>query len=199
MKLNKQIKTHIADMAIRKKYKAEFEKRLADLTVKARKTLYDINHNADFDVLPERAKHLIQTCSGVNLPNGIAMASYKYGYDKVERGFLLNIAFDTRKDITMLTFQGETVYAPKDYKGCAQWPEELNGELKEFTNFLKEASQARQTLIDAMVHYKSTNKMFAELPWAEQFYPEQEKKTACNIVPVSTIAAANDLMGVKTQ
>lgn len=33
MKLNKQIKTHIADMAIRKKYKAEFESKLAKLSL----------------------------------------------------------------------------------------------------------------------------------------------------------------------
>lgn len=194
MKLNKQIKTHIADMAIRKKYKAKFESKLAKLTVKAREVLIEINHNEDFDLLPERAKRLIKKCNGVEIPS-LIMCSRIGGFPKVERGYQLDIAFDTYSDINSLSFD-KPVYASGNHRGLASFPEELSEDFKALQKFLKEASTARQTLLDAMAHYKSSKKMFAELPWSEDFYPEQEKKPACNIVPVSTIAAANELMGV---
>lgn len=103
------------------------------------------------------------------------------------------MALDTRSEIECLTFDSP-VYASGNYRGIASFPEELSEDFKALQKFLKEASAARQTLLDAMAHYKSSKKMFTELPWSEDFYPEQEKKPACNIVPVSTIAVANELM-----
>ncbi|AUR97099.1 hypothetical protein NVP1237B_40 [Vibrio phage 1.237.B._10N.261.52.C5] len=197
MKINKQIKTHIADMAIRKKYKAEFEKKLAALSVMGFDIVYDLNHNEDFDVLPDRAKALIQTVQGIALKDDIRMGSYKPSRYYEERGYLLDTAFQTRDTIERVGFD-KKVYSASNYRGDAHQPEAFDAPLKELHAFLKEASQARQTLIDAMAHYKSCKKMFAELPWTETYYPEAEKKPVTNIVPVSTIAAANELMGAVT-
>ncbi|AUR82737.1 hypothetical protein NVP1271B_39 [Vibrio phage 1.271.B._10N.286.54.B4] len=193
MKINKQIKTHIADMAIRKKYKAEFEKKLAALSVIGFDIVYDLNHNEDFDVLPDRAKSLIQTVQGIDLKDDIRMGSYKPSRYYEERGYLLDTAFQTRDTIKRVGFD-KKVYSASNYRGNANQPEAFDAPVKELHVFLKEASQARQTLLDAMAHYKSCKKMFAELPWAETYYPEAEKKPVVNVVPVSTIAAANELM-----
>lgn len=195
MKINKQIKTHIADMAIRKKYKAEFEKKLAALSVIGFDIVYDLNHNEDFDVLPERAKALVQTVQGIDLKDDIKMGSHRPYRHMPDRGYLLDTAFQTRDTIGRIGFE-KKVYSASNYRGDARQPEEFDAHVKDLHAFLKEASQARQTLLDAMAHYKSCKNMFAELPWAETFYPEAEKKPVTNIVPVSTIAAANELMAL---
>lgn len=197
LKLNKQIKTHIADMAIRKKYKAEFEKKLAELSVIGFDIVYDLNHNEDFDVLPDRAKALVQTVQGIDLENDIKMGSHRPYRHLPERGYSLDVAFQTRVTIGRIGFD-KKVYSASNYRGDARQPEAFGVHVEELHSFLKEASQARQTLLDAMAHYKSCKKMFAELPWTETYYPEAEKKPTCNVVPVSTIAAANKLMETLT-
>lgn len=123
------------------------------------------------------------------------MGSRIYGYNKEETGYLLATAFQVRNDFSRFDLPKE-VYASRDYRGDTSLPDSCEPLLSGLTTFLKEASAARQTLLDAMAHYKSCKKMFAELPWTEEFYPESEKKPACNVVPVSTIAAANELMGL---
>lgn len=195
MKLNKQIKTHIADMAIRKKYKAEFDKKLENLSTVGLDIVYKANHNEDFDVLPERAKALIRTVKGIELKNNINMGSYKPRRHYEESGYLLDTAFQTYSQIERIEF-GKKIYGESNYRGYAYQTEGFEEHLKDLHAFLKEASKARQTLLDAMAHYKSCKKMFAELPWTETYYPESEKKPVANIVPVSTIAAANELMGL---
>lgn len=192
LKLNKTIKTHIADMAIRKKFKAEFDAKMAALSDEAYNVLYAKYHNEDFEVLPERAKVLIREARIVDMRNGFKMdynANRVYGH----AGYGLDIAFQTNHDIGEIKLT-KPVYAPSHY-GRASSLEELDPSLNKLREFLKTVSEARDTLINAMTHYKSTDKMFKELPWSEEFYPEAEKKPTCNIVPVSTIAAANDIMG----
>lgn len=195
LRLNNKIKTHIADMAIRNKFKAEFDAKLANLCKVAEEELRKQYHNEDFDVLPERAKALVPSTKCVFLGrNHIQMnREIKYG---VDRGYGLNVAFDTRLSIDFIELS-KSVYARTSHSGNASLPDAAEPALKELISFLKECSKARDTLISAMAHYRTVKKMFAELPWTEQFYPEQEKKPTCNIVPVSTIAAANDIMGIK--
>lgn len=191
MRLNNKIKTHIADMAIRNKFKAEFDAKLANLCKVAEEELRKQYHNEDFDVLPERAKALVSSAQYVHLGRGgLEM------HGENEHGFGLSVAFDTYRKIHVIPVS-KTVYAKTDYSGNARLPEAAEPALKELISFLKECSKARDTLISAMAHYRTVKKMFAELPWTEQFYPEQEKKPTCNIVPVSTIVAANEIMGVK--
>lgn len=195
LKLNKSIKEQIADMAIRSKFKPEFDKRMGQLRENLHSVLFYENNNSDFDTLPDRAKKYISKASGVRLNQSIYMGSHIVGFDKRETGFLLNVAFETRREINMIKLNSQ-VYALSDYSGNASFPVKCENEVKSLLSFLKTASETRQILIDAMTHYKSAEKMFKELPWSEDFYPPQEKKTKCNIVPVSTIATANELMGV---
>ncbi|AUR87790.1 hypothetical protein NVP1104O_40 [Vibrio phage 1.104.O._10N.286.49.A12] len=189
MKINKQIKTHIADMAIRKKYKAEFTRLLKAVTDTAYDELYAKYHNEDYDVLPQRALSAVEKTKEIDVP-ALIMDLEKPRFGS-ERGYGLNVAFDTRRRIDSLSME-KAVYGTR-YKFHNSF-ELYEKEFKALTTFLKEASQARQTLLDAMAHYKSCKKMFAELPWTETYYPEVEKKPVVNIVPVSTIAAANELM-----
>lgn len=190
MKLNKRIKTHIADMAIRKKYKAEFDNLMKAMSDKAYHGLYAKYNNDDFKVLPERSLKLVQNSKHVNIET-IRM-------EKRERqgcsiGYELNVSFQTRSEIGTIELEKPILGASYTiYNADTLFADEYKAVIK----LLKEASAARQTLLDAMAHYKSSKKMFSELPWSEDFYPEQEKKPACNIVPVSTIVAANELMGV---
>lgn len=190
LKLNKQIKTHIADMAIRKKFKAEFDTLMQAVKDAAYKGLYEKYHNADFEVLPERAKKIISRVRTVDWPT-LDMESYVY--NGKERGYGLNVAFETRSKLQEITLDkpilGPTYTIYNAY-------ELFESEYKALTTFLKEVSEARNTLLAAMVHYKNADKMFKELPWTEEFYPEQDKKPKCNVVPVSTIAAANEIMGL---
>ncbi|QZI93269.1 hypothetical protein SIPHO075v1_p0046 [Vibrio phage PS65A.1] len=190
MKINKQIKTHIADMAIRKKYKAEFTELMQAMKDKAYSELYNKYHNEDFDLLPERALNLVQRCGTVDISTIQMEHKVQYGRDI---GYGLHVAFDTYSSIQSITLD-------KQVLGCGHKiynaSELFSDEYAALTSFLKEASKARQTLLDAMAHYKSCKKMFAELPWTETYYPESEKKPVTNIVPVSTIAAANELMGL---
>lgn len=191
MKLNKQIKTHIADMAIRKKYKAEFASLLKAVTDKAYNELYDKYHNEDYDVLPQRALAAVEKTKEIDIPT-LLMGVEKPRFGP-ERGYGLNVAFDTRRRMDCLSMD-KAAYGTR-YKFHNSF-ELYETEFKALTAFLKEVSKARQTLLDAMAHYKSCKKMFAELPWAETYYPESEKKPVANIVLVSTIAAANELMGL---
>ena len=189
MKINKQIKTHIADMPIRKKYKAEFARLLKAVTDTAYDELYAKYHNEDYDVLPQRALSAVEKTKEIDVPALIMdLEKPRFG---AERGYGLNVAFDTRRRIDSLSME-KAVYGTR-YKFHNSF-ELYEKEFKALTAFLKEASQARQTLLDAMAHYKSCKKMFAELPWTETYYPEAEKKPVTNIIPVSTIAAANELM-----
>lgn len=190
LKLNKQIKTHIADMAIRKKYKAKFTELLKTVTDKAYSELYDKYHNEDFDVLPARASGALKSSKRVDIPE-LQMEIVKRFNG--ERGYGLNVAFDTRGRIDSLVLDKAVIGTDYKFHNALEL---FETEFKALTAFLKEASAARQTLLDAMAHYESCKKMFAELPWTEEFYPESEKKPACNVVPVSTIAAANELMGL---
>jgi len=193
LKLNKSIKTQIADMAIRSKYKAEFTERLKAVTDKAYSELYEKYHNDVFGVLPQSVRPSLRASKQVDIPRLQMKIETSCGK---EYGYGLNVAFDTRARIDALTLDKEVIGTDYKFHNALEL---FEAGFKTLTNFLKTASEARQTLIDAMVHYKSAEKMFKELPWTEEFYPEQEKKPTCNIVPVSTIAAANELMGVSAK
>lgn len=71
--------------------------------------------------------------------------------------------------------------------------------VKEFHLYVKEIEKFAETIESAICCFKSANKMFAELPWTEGLHPESEKAPVCNLVPVSAIALANDLMNAKVQ
>ena len=182
--LNKTIKTHIADMAIRKKHKAEFERLMQCLKDKAHTELYKKYHNADFDALPDRAKNLVQSSRTVDIP-----AIYMGG----KGSFDLQIALQTRERIHHLELDVRILGESYHFHNALEL---FNSEYKSLRLFLKQASSDRDTLLEAMAHYRSAEKMFKELPWTEDFYPEEHKKPKCNIVPVSTIAAANKLMKI---
>ena len=191
MKLNKKIKTHIVEMAIRSKYKEQFDVLMQAVKDKAFEVAYVKYHNDDFKVLSERALALVQTSYCINI-NRIQMGSNKRC--GIERGYCLSVALQTRDWISSISLD-KSIYGAQstiyNIEDCVEV------ELKALHTFLKETAKARETLEDAMSHYKSVKVMFKELPWTEEFYPEAEKKPVCNIVPVSTIAAANDLMGIK--
>lgn len=93
-------------------------------------------------------------------------------------------------------FTATKYYYEKDYRTVLQKDNEV---FKDLILLVKEIQSFEETIMQAMGGFKSASKMFAELPWTEDLYPQSEKKPICNIVPVSTIAKANDLMGVKVQ
>ncbi|WGH28537.1 hypothetical protein 13VV501A_gene0041 [Vibrio phage 13VV501A] len=190
LKLNKQIKTHIADMAIRKKFKPEFTLLMQALKDAAYKGLYDKYYNEDFDLLPERSRALVQNSALVSIDT---LKMERTEYRGRETGYGLNVAFDTYRELGDITLDKRILgVRHRIYNATDLFKEEY----KALVALLKEASEARDTLLAAMAHYKNADKMFKELPWTEEFYPEQDKKPKCNVVPVSTIAAANEIMGL---
>lgn len=63
--------------------------------------------------------------------------------------------------------------------------------------FVKKVEEDLSTISAAVHTYNSAKKMFAELPWTQDFYPEEHKPVGGALVPIESIAKANELFGVK--
>lgn len=187
LKLNRTIKTHIADMAIRSKYQAEFKKLMNSLTENLFEVLYLKYNNDDFLNLPDRAKALIGKTTKVNLnTDRIYMGRIKVN-GKVT-GYGLDVALETSACIESLRMK-EPVFG----SDCRFYIDHDNEHLGAIKLLLDEASESRDILLAAMAPYKSANHMLNELHWANEFYPDEEESKE-EFLP-STISKANMIMG----
>lgn len=187
LKLNKTIKTHIADMAIRSKYQAEFQKLMDSLIDNLFDVLYLKYNNDDFLNLPDRAKALIGKTSKVSL--GVErIVMHKTKVNGKVSGYGLDVALETWGCIDTLRMK-----APVFGSDCRFYINSDNEHLGAIKLLLDEASESRDILLAAMAPYKSANHMLNELHWANEFYPIEEEAKE-EFLP-STISKANMIMG----
>lgn len=190
LKLNKTIKTHIADMAIRSKHQEEYNELMQALKTALYDHFYLKFNNDDFKDLPERAlKHVKKTSS-------VYLGSEKIQMSKIvrshtDRGYGLDVAFQSRSLIDCI-YMDDLVFG-EDYRFhiC----DAAKVEIKELKSFLKSVAEIRDILIESMASYRTANHMMNEMPWTKGFYPESEKKPSVDIVPLATISKANLIMG----
>lgn len=183
MKLNKSIKRHIVQMAIRSKFETEFKSRLENLTVEL-KSVVDVETKAYlFKGLDSHVISCLRKTNRINFP-------YRQDINLSDN---VKVALGARYCLDRVILKDAYVYG-HDHSYTLQDSPQC---LKDFRSYCKEIETFAETIEGALACFKSAPKMFKELPWSEEFYPAEEKKPACNVVPVSTIAAANDLMGIK--
>lgn len=190
LKLNKTIKTHIADMAIRSKYQAEYNELMQALKTALYDHFYLKFNNDDFNGLPERAmKHVKKTSSVYLSSEKIQMSKIEKRH--IERGYGLDVAFQTRSLIDCI-YMDDLVFG-EDYR--FHIADAARVEIKSLKSFLKATAETRDILLESMSSYRTANHMMNEMPWTKEFYPESEKKPSVDIVPLATISKANMIMG----
>lgn len=189
LKLNKPIKTYIADMAIRSKYQAEYDSLMQSLKTALYEQLYAAYNNDDFKDLPERALKLVKKSKVVRLGHDNIRMNRIVHYDKT-LGHDLNVAFQSRNVIEQVNLDEYVLGADhKFYRDNL-----ADAELKALKSFLKAVAEIRDILLESMASYRTANHMMNEMPWTKEFYPESEKKPSVDIVPLATISKANMIM-----
>lgn len=183
LKLNKTIKNHICQMAIRNKFEAEFKVVFNNICSDAGELFYKESNGELFESADPIILEAVKKCKSFEIDQTIYLSE--------NTGVAIGFKFGYIKHFTATKF-----YYGKDCRTVLQKDNEV---FKDLILLIKEIQSFEETIMQAMNGFKSASKMFAELPWTEDLYPQSEKKPTCNIVPVSTIAKANDLMGVKVQ
>lgn len=185
LKLNKSIKIHIAQMAVREKFQCEFDVCYENVVNALSNEVYKQCNGVDFESLPESVMSCVRSTNNINIQSGC-------------RSFIsdeLCVTFGV-KDIG--DFKSNKPFYGSDYRHYLRSTDGFSAEYTDLKMCVKESQKLFDALIDSMESFKSAAKMFAALPWSEKYYPESEKKPTCNIVPVTTINKANELMGVST-
>lgn len=181
-KLNKKTKTHIADMATREKYKSLFDKKMASFVTDLTKQAYSHYQNELFEgVNPV----VLKACSCTNsfdlysdrIDIESISAALQYGSEKIEKLTLDRGIYGAGYRVFPGAIDDKHLY-------------------RDLLAFIKEVASFHSALMEAMQPFKSAEKMLKALPWAEKYYPEEDKTPTCNIVPISIIEKANELMGV---
>lgn len=185
LKLNKSIKLHIAQMAVREKFQAEFDNCHANFLNTLSDNLYLECKGVEFEGVSDVVMKCVRSTHNVRISSRVSIVVSDE----------LKVIFGVRD---LSNFRIEKPYYGTDYKKEIWDLSGVEQEYKDIRLCAKEAQKLFDVLIDSMDSFKSAAKMFAALPWAEKYYPESEKKPTCNIVPVTTINKANELMGVTT-
>lgn len=186
LKLNQKIKTHIVQMAIRQKFQDEYDAKFLALSEKLGDMARVENKSHLFDNLDSYVLSCVKSTTRINL-------DYRFKF----------LSADMRVGLSIRNEHLTDIYTDKLIYGDDHYFRFKNGKdkdlVKEFHLYVKEIEKFAEAIESAICCFKSANKMFKELPWTEDLYPESEKAPNCNIIPVSAIALANDLMGVKVQ
>lgn len=182
-KLNKSIKKHIVQMAIRKKFEADYNDAFAAFK---KGISQHVGKETKSHLFENLDTYVLSCVSKTNLVRLNSLDAIKFS-DNVK------IALYLRDDISQINLSEGCAYGTDYGYYCNEIPECL----KEFKRFVFNIEEFAGIIEASLDCFKSANKMFKELPWTEGLYPASAKVTACNIIPVSTIAIANELMGVK--
>lgn len=181
-KLSKKTKVHIATMATRRKYKVLFDNRINALIASCTEQLYakyqnDLFQGVDPVVLKACYKSDVLDLYSDDIDITNINPAMQFGSDKVKILKLQKPIYGATSRLYLHSIEDKTAY-------------------RDLLTFVKEVNGFYAALMDAMQPFKSAEKMLKALPWAEQFYPDEDKTPVCNVVPVSLIEKANELMGV---
>jgi len=183
-KLSNKTKKHIADMATRQKYQATFNTALETFK---RAILKELQIKNQSELFADLHPVVLAAC---NYQTTITLSS-----DKIDISSIRD-AVSYRNDYIEILTLSARVYGESRY-GSIYPDDTWSPHLKELRNVIDEIAHFRSTLSEALYPFRSGEKLIKALPWAEHFYPDADKTPTVNIVPVSLIEKANELMGVK--
>lgn len=176
----KQVKEHICQMAVRKKYKEKFDLEMALLeSALTKRAIKNSMHSDAVKNVPETllsflssSKSAADYCGRVlfDVSQYIALQSCS----KVRSVKLSHVVYATSKDATIL--------------GC--------NELKAIKSLIKEIDQFASDVGVSLNSYKTYLKAVEALSWIESLHPEYAQSPACNIIPIDTINRVNEMMKV---
>ena len=174
----KAAKEHILQMAVRKMFKDEFNKKHEELrealTVKA-ESMGD--HEELARVVPE---HLLK-----NLVSSSLACHYGNLIIRVDN----YVALESKPSIRSIELV-RVVYI-SSHKAAELVDSQ---EVKEFNKYVKTIDQAASEIETSLNSYRTYNKAVEALPWIEALHPDYMKSPVCNIVPISTINKVNEMM-----
>lgn len=177
MKLNKTIKTQLVNAAIEAKYKDQHERYMRELTVAAREYAIKNSHH-------ESLKSKLTN-------DELQHVSYKvrFNFDDVLRtdDYIFN------GDVTHVNsmVSDDPVYA---YYGGYYLKDEDLPQLATFRQFVLDVVADTRQLQGVVGSYTTAKRLFEDLPWLKQYYPESEP-TGTGLVDKATIDAINARFG----
>lgn len=183
IKLNKTIKNQIVEAAAEAKLKPIYEKAMNELTVAARK--WQVGHSLHAEAMkcdPKLRNHIGAT-GYVHFEKSIHVRDDNLSM--IVRSSGSNYISGVRLD--------NPIYAPNGT--C------LPEDFPDYVKFKDIVSQIEKTYyeIKQTVHsYTKAEKMFEDLPWTKEFYPEQIS-TCTSLVAKETIDKLNEVMGATAQ
>ena len=180
LKLNKSIKSEIIQMAIRKKFEVKFKDNLEKLTSSLKEVAEKETSHHLFSGLDSHVLNCLRKSQKIIFPSDV----YIRPSDNVKTALSIRYCIDS------VSIKDSYIYGSELYFIPLSMPQELT----DFIKFMKSIEEFNSTLELAIAPFKSTKKMFNELPWTEELYPSSYKAPACNIVSLSTIESANELM-----
>lgn len=196
LKLNKTIKTKIVENAIKDRFNDSYTLEAEKLVKKIYEMAFVHFKMEEYENTHEMAKKFIPMASEIkiNCSDGL---NYIYESDF---SICAMRAIDELYPNHLCQSMPSKIWGRSDYCLNDDFIDcnEKSKTLKPINKLRKEIINAADVLLSALEHYKTAEKAFKELPWVEKYYlTEYKQQSAGQLIPVSVIAAANDLMGVK--
>lgn len=177
MKLNKTIKTQLVNAAIEAKYKDQHERYMRELTVAAREYAVKNSHHESLkSKLTNDELKYVERKSSLSFGNSIETEGYQLGN---RRAWICNVSFD------------DPVYACYD---CWEVKDEDLPQLAKFRQFVLDVLADTKQLQGVVGSYTTAKRLFEDLPFLKQYYPESEP-TGTGLVDKATIDAINARFG----
>lgn len=176
MKLNKTIKTQLVNAAIEAKYKDQHERYMRELTVAAREYAIKNSHHESLKskLTNDELKHV--RCRSYMDITVLRTGDYIFNGDVT---YFSTVDFD------------DPVYA---YYGSWEVKDEDLPQLAKFRQFVLDVLADTKQLQGVVGSYTTAKRLFEDLPWLKQYYPESEP-TDTGLVDKATIDAINARFG----
>lgn len=179
IKLSQRIKNRIISEAVKSKYRPLFEKARRELTIAGRNiAIANSLHYEAKKCRPELLRHIGQT-NRLSLQTDIGMENEVVGIalrDSNSRYIGYTESFD------------DPVFAVKHCKVSNSTPEYIT-----LVKVIKEAHDFYDTIYAVIHSYSKAEKLFEDLPWTKEFYPDLPTKNT-QLVDKQTIDSINKVM-----
>lgn len=179
IKLNQSIKNCIISEAVKSKYRPLFEKARRELTIAGRNiAIANSLHNEAKKCSPELLRCISQTnrlclSTDIEIVNPVISVALR---DTVSKRICYTESFD------------DPVFAAKHCELPKSTPEYI-----ELVKVIKDAHDFYNTLRAVIYGYSKAEKLFEDLPWTKDFYPDLPTKNT-QLVDKRTIEQINRMM-----
>lgn len=179
IKLNQSIKNTIISEAVKSKYRPLFEKARRELTIAGRNiAIANSLHNEAKKCSPELLRHIGQT-NRLSLSSDILIEKEVIRFalrDSISKNICYTESFD------------DPVFAAKHCSVPNSTPEYIA-----LVKVIREAHDFYYTIYAVIHSYSKAEKLFEDLPWAKEFYPDLPTKNT-QLVDKQTIDSINKVM-----